>query len=46
MKLIIKKENEIEWLSLKMIKTYRYKIFGLFMKLIYEMKGYEVECLY
>lgn len=45
MKIIIKKENEEQWQSLKMIKTYRIKLIGKIMKKYYEIKGYEVEGL-
>jgi len=45
MKLIVKKENYPEWISLKMIKKYHFKIIGYIMKIYYQLKGYEVEVI-
>lgn len=45
MKLIIKKEKSPEWISLKMIKTYKFKWVAKLMKKYYKKKGYEVEWL-
>ena len=41
--LIIKKEEMPSFLSLKMVKEYRFKLIALIVKKYYEKKGYEVE---
>lgn len=44
-RIIVKKEYTPNWLSLKMSKTYRFKIVGYIIKKYYELKGYDVEVI-
>lgn len=43
--LIMKKEKKSNWVSKKIIKSFRISIFGYICGLFYKIKGYEVEVI-
>ena len=43
MKLIIRKDCHPKFLSLRMVREYRFKIVAKIFKLYWKLKGYEVE---
>jgi hypothetical protein len=43
--LVLKKENDKNWFSLKEIKVYKHKFIGKIMTIYYELIGYIVEVI-